>query len=98
MPGIHTKDMARACGAVTVTIYGSQKAKANGKIIAVVGDPNSHGAGELIAHSNEVYADNILTVNHTPDTAAADALCVPVGPPHCGTSTAEGSPDVYVGD
>ena len=95
MPGIHTKDMARACGAVTVTIYGSQKAKANGKIIAVVGDPNSHGAGNFATNnSKRVYSGGILVINHTPDTAAVDGI----GHPPSITLTAEGSSNVIVGD
>ena len=95
MPGIHTKDMARACGAVTVTSNGNQRVKANSKIVAVVGDPNSHGAGNFATNnSKRVYSGGILVINHTPDTAAIDLA----GHPSSATITAEGSSNVIVGD
>ena len=94
---IHRHGDSRVCGASTV-VSGNTSVFANNVLVSVNGDPNSHGAGALSAGSNFVYCHTIAVVNHTPDTAAADALCVPVGPPHCGPSTAEGSPDVYVGD
>ena len=92
---IHRDTDARICGATT-TVAGNSDVFANELLVSVDADPNSHGDGALIAHSNEVYADNILTVNHTPDTANADALC-PI-PPHCGPDTDQGSPNVYTGD
>ena len=92
---IHRDTDARICGAAT-TVAGNSDVFANNLLVSVNGDPNSHGGGELIAHSNEVYADNILTVNHTADTANADNLC-PV-PPHCGPNTDQGSPNVFTGD
>ena len=92
---IHRDTDARICGAAT-TVAGNSDVFANNLLVSVNNDPNSHGGGELIAHSNEVYADNILTVNHTADTANADNLC-PV-PPHCGPNTDQGSPNVFTGD
>ena len=92
---IHRDTDARICSATT-TVVGNSDVFANELLVSVDADPNSHGDGALIAHSNEVYADNILTVNHTPDTANADALC-PI-PPHCGPDTDQGSPNVYTGD
>lgn len=63
---------------------------------AVRGDPNSHGAGDLIADNpRTVFINNIPVIEHS-DPAAPDALCPPVGPPHCNPETAEGSPDVFV--
>ncbi len=95
MPKIHRHSDSRACGASTVVV-GQSTVYANNLLVSVNGDPNSHGGGALSAGSNQVYAGGILVVNHSPDDAAADALC-PI-PPHCGPSTASGSPDVYVGD
>ena len=95
MPGIHTKDMARACGAVTVTSNGNQRVKANSKIVAVVGDTNSHSAGAFNTNnSKRVYSGGILVINHTPDTAAVDGA----GHSPAITITAEGSSNVIVGD
>ena len=95
MADVHRNTDTRVCGATT-TVVGNIDVFANNLLVSVNGDPNSHGAGELIAHSNEVYADNILTVNHTPDTANADNKC-PV-PPHCAPETDKGSPNVCSGD
>ena len=92
---IHRDTDARICGATT-TVTGNADVYANNLLVSVDADPNTDGDGALIAHSNEVYADNILTVNHTPDTANADALC-PVAP-HCNPDTDQGSPDVCTGD
>ncbi len=95
MPAIHRNKDKRNCGAETV-VSNQTNVFVNNQLVAVDGDPNSHGAGELIAGSNAVFINNKLVVNHTPDQANADSLC-PV-PPHCNPETAEGSPDVFVGD
>jgi hypothetical protein len=71
---------------------------ADGLLVAVNGDPNSHGAGSLIAACNQVFVEGILVVNHSPDSASADGLCIPVGGAHCLPETASGSSDVFVGD
>ncbi|MAV94442.1 MAG: hypothetical protein CMA31_02005 [Euryarchaeota archaeon] len=92
---VHRITDARICGAKTEPA-GNSDVFANNLLVAVNGDPNSHGGGGLIAHSNQVFADNILTVNHTADTANPDAIC-PI-PPHCGPSTDQGSPNVFTGD
>ena len=91
---VHRHDDARVCGATTIAT--DHKVYANGKLIAVNGDVNSHGGGALVAGSNNVYCGGILVVNHTPDGSAADSLC-PLAP-HCAPVTAAGSPDVFVGD
>ena len=57
---------------------------------------NTHGGGNLIAGSKQVFINNLLVVNHTPDQANPDSIC-PI-PPHCNPETAGGSPDVNVGD
>ena len=94
---IHRHGDSRLCGATT-TVTGQSTVYANGKLIAVNGDVNSHGGGALVAGSNNVYAGGKKVVNHTPDSAAPDDLCIPVGGAHCGPSTAQGSDNVFVGD
>lgn len=97
MPAIHRDTDPRACGASTIA-SGQSSVYANGLLVSVDGDPNSHGGGELSAANNKVYAEGILVVNDTPENAAPDGLCVPVGGSHCAPVTAGGSPDVFVGD
>ena len=92
---VHRHTDARVCGATT-TVAGNVDVFANNLLVSVDADPNTHGGGALIAHSNQVFADNILSVNHTADTANPDALC-PV-PPHCNPDTDQGSPNVFTGD
>ena len=94
---IHRDSDPRICGAAT-TVTGNTTVFANNLLVSVNGDPNSHGAGAVVAGSNHMYCHSTLVVNHTPDGSAADALCIPIGPPHCGPSTAGGSPNVFVGD
>lgn len=93
---IHRHGDARACGATTV-VSGQSTVFANDQLISVNGDPNSHGGGALSAGSNNVFINSLAVVNHSPDGAAADALC-PTPPIHCAPVTASGSPDVFVGD
>jgi hypothetical protein len=97
MPSIHRHSDPRKCGASTIAA-GQGTVFANGLLVSVNGDPNTHGGGNLYASCNEVYCEGILTVNHSPDSAAPDALCIPIGGAHCAPATAGGSPDVYVGD
>ena len=52
----------------------------------------------LTAGSNHMYCHSTLVVNNTPDGAAADSLCPPLGGAHCSPSTAAGSPNIFVGD
>jgi len=97
MAAIHRDTDARSCGATTV-VAGQSNVYANNLLVSVDGDPNSHGGGALNAGSNKVFINNIAVVNHTPDGAAPDSLCAPLGGSHCGPVTAQGSPDVFVGD
>lgn len=97
MPAIHRLTDSRSCGATTVVV-GQGNVYANNLLVSVNGDPNTHGGGNLIAGSNSVFVNNILVVNHTPDAAAPDALCPPLGGAHCAPVTASGSPNVFVGD
>jgi len=65
-------------------------------LCAVQNDPNTHGGGNLIAaNPNTVIIENIPCIEHT-DPAAPDALCPPIGGPHCAPGTAEGSPNVFI--
>lgn len=97
MPGIHRDTDARACGASTL-VTGQGNVYSNNLLVSVNGDPNSHGGGNLSAGSNKVFVNNKAVVNNTPDGASADALCPPLGGAHCAPSTAQGSPNVLVGD
>ena len=97
MPAVHRNTDPRSCGASTV-VAGQSNVWANNLLVSVDGDPNSHGGGALSAGSNKVFINNIAVVNHSPDGAAPDALCPPLGGAHCGPATAGGSPDVFVGD
>lgn len=94
---VHRDTDSRTCGATT-TVSNQSTVYANNLLIAVNGDPNSHGAGNLIAGCKEVYVEGKLVVNHTPDSSSADNLCPPLGGDHCGPDTAQGSPTVFVGD
>ena len=51
MPGVHRHGDARQCGATTV-VSNQDNVFANGKLIAVQGDQNTHGAGALNASIN----------------------------------------------
>jgi len=97
MPAIHRNTDSRSCGATTV-VSNQSTVFADGLLVAVNGDQNSHGAGGLIAACNQVYVEGKLVVNHSPDSSAADSLCPPLGGAHCAPETASGSPDVFVGD
>ena len=94
---VHRHGDARACGATTI-FRGQSTVFANSKLIAVNGDPNTHGAGNLVAGSNNVFINSIAVVNHSADGSAADNLCPSAGGTHCAPVTAAGSPDVFVGD
>ena len=93
MPAIHRHGDARVCGATTI-VSGQDSVKANGKLVSVDGDLNTHGAGALTAGSKGVFINGKAVVNNTPDAAAADLI------PHAPalTKTAGGSPNVFVGD
>jgi len=94
---IHRDTDSRTCGATT-TVVNQSSVYANGLLVAVNGDPNTHGGGGLIAASDNVYVEGQLVVNDSPDNANPDSLCPPLGGAHCNPATAEGSSDVYVGD
>ena len=94
---VHRNTDSRVCGATT-TVVGQSSVYANGLLIAVDKDPNTHGGGNLLANCNKVFINGKMVVNHTPDNADPDSLCAPIGPPHCNPYTTQGSPDVFIGD
>lgn len=51
MPEIHRNNDKRVCGATT-KVVGQSTIYLNGELIAVEGDPCSHGGGELKADNN----------------------------------------------
>lgn len=97
MAKIHRHSDSRSCGATTI-VSGQDTVFANGLLVSVDGDPNSHGAGNLNADSKNLYVHSTLVVNHSPDSAAPDGDCPIAGGAHCDPTTASGSPDVFVGD
>lgn len=92
---IHRVGDSRVCGAVTVG-SGNSTVYADGSLVAVNGDPNSHGAGNLIASANNVYCEGKLVVLNG-DSASADGLCIPLGGSHCAPSANGSATTVYSG-
>jgi hypothetical protein len=97
MPAIHRNTDPRSCGATTIVV-GQENVFSNDLLVSVNGDPNSHGGGELAAANNNVFVNNKLVVNNTPEAAAPDNLCPPLGGDHCSPVTSGGSANVFVGD
>jgi uncharacterized Zn-binding protein involved in type VI secretion len=65
-------------------------------LIAVEGDPNTHSGGELIAaNTGTIYINGKKVIEHS-DPANPDALCIPIGAPHCNPATSNGSSTVFV--
>ena len=87
---IHRQDDSRSCGATT-NVIGQSTVNAGGKLVAVNGDPNTHGDGQLIAATNNVYAGGIMVVN-VGDNAQADNA------DHSNPSASSGLDSVQVGD
>ena len=92
---IHRDTDSRACGATTV-VSGQGTVFANGLLVSVDQDPNSHGAGNLKAACNKVYINGKLVVI-VGNSAAPDKLCPPLGGDHCAPASSSGSGDVFVG-
>ena len=92
---IHRDKDSRACGATTVTAQTS-KVFIEGELVSIDKDPNSHGGGALTATANKVYVGGILIVLKG-DSAAADALCVPLGGAHCAPSATGSASRTYAG-
>lgn len=91
MPEIHIHGHSRACGATT-EVVGQSTVYVTGQLVAVDGDPNSHGAGPLSAGSNGVFINGKAVVNNTPDAGGADNF------PHPSSDTSQGESTVIVGD
>lgn len=92
---VHRQTDVRICGHTTVVV-GQSNVYANGLLIAVDKDPNNAGGGALIAQCNNVFINNKMVVNNTPDHAEPDSACP--ASPHCDPYTNQGSPNVLVGD
>lgn len=92
---VHRDTDSRACGAFTVSAQ-SRNVFVNSLLWSINGDPNSHGAGNLIAAVNQVFIGNIMCVN-VGDSAVPDNLCPPLGGAHCAPSATGGSSNVFVG-
>ena len=90
----HREDDGRICGAAT-DVTNQDDVFANTKLVSSTGDPNTHGAGNLVGNADKVYVHNILVCGDVA-SASADSLC-PAPGGHCGPSTNAGSPDVFVG-
>lgn len=96
---VHRIGDARICGAVTIPADGSGLARrvfVNGQIISLMGDPNTHGGGALIATTTKTFV-NMLAVARVTDNAAPDALCPLGGAVHCNPFATTGSPNVFIG-
>lgn len=97
MPPIHRDTDKRVCNASTIVNRGiNPDVFANNLLVSIDDDPNSHGAGYLIARCRNVFVHNKMVVNHTSDNARPDNYCP--GTNHCNPKTAQGSPNVFVGD
>lgn len=93
MPPAHRHGDSRVCGATT-TVVGQTTVKVNTQLWAVKDDPNTHGEGKLTNSGTTVKIEGKFVIVHAADSASADNLCIPVGPPHCSPDTDEGSGDV----
>lgn len=92
MPQAHRLNDKRACDAVTI-VQGQNSVYVNNRLWSVVGDPNNHGAGNLIgkAAGDTVYIHGINVIVNAPDPAQPDNQAHPSS----ATKTAEGSSNVY---
>lgn len=93
MSAAHLDGDARICGATTVVV-GQSTVLVNSKLWAVEGDPNTHGAGNLIPSGSTVFIEGKPVIVHAADAAVADNLCPSLGGNHCAPATAAGSGDV----
>lgn len=77
MPSVHRQDDLRACGATTI-VSGQSTVKAGGKLVAVVGDKNSHGEGAFTNNGRKVFINGkrVIAVG---DSAVGDNALHPAG-------------------
>jgi uncharacterized Zn-binding protein involved in type VI secretion len=95
MPAIHRNSDSRSCGATTI-VSGQSTVFANGKLVSVNDDLNTHGKGNLIAACKNVFINGKMVVINE-NSASADSLCPDEGGDHCAPSASSGSDDVFVG-
>ena len=91
---IHRQNDLRICGAQTVAT--NNRVRANGKLISIDGDTNTHGGGAL--HATETVGKvriggiPVIILN---DPASPDSLCPGGG--HCNPRASSASPNVRAG-
>jgi len=94
MPAIHRHSDARTCGATTIVV-GNKTVYSNNLLNSVLGDPNTHANGELLATVNPgtVFIHNLEMV-----VVGSEAQCDRLL--HCGgaDASAVGSPNVFAFD
>ena len=89
MVQVHRNGDSRACGATT-KVSGQGFVYVDGELWAVDGDPDSHGGGNLSPGRIAAIYINGKRVIGVGDTAAPDALCIPLGGAHCAPSASSG--------
>ena len=92
---IHRNTDSRACGALT-QVNGQKNVYANGLLVSVDKDPNSHSGGALSARCKNVFVNGKMVVI-VGNSAAPDSLCPPLGGAHCAPASSSGSGNVFVG-
>ena len=90
---VHRMTDLRVCEATTIVV-GQGNVYANGLLVSVHGDPNTHGKGNTVATANNVFINGLL-VTKVGDTALPDDLCIPLGEPHCVPRVTTGSGNVF---
>ena len=92
MSAIHRHSDPRTCGATT-TVTGQSTVRVNGLFVAVEGDPETHGSGQLVSVSAgtvRVAGKKVIVVT---DQALADDASHP--PPDTYTSGGSGDVSAY---
>jgi len=92
---VHRNTDSRSCGASTI-VSGQSNVFVNNLLASVQGDGNTHGGGALGATVNDgtVFVNNKKLVLKG-SNASPDALCPPLGPPHCNPTSVGASGDVF---
>ena len=90
---VHRNTDSRSCGAET-QVRGQSNVFVNNLLCSVLGDPNTHGGGDLKASNNDgtVFVNGIL-VNLLGSDAGSDSYC-PI-PPHCNPKASSASNNVF---
>ena len=74
--GAHRNTDSRACGATTVTAQ-AKNVYVNGLLWSINGDPNSHGGGNLIAATKNVFIGGGSFIN--PNISICDDVVIGSG-------------------